>query len=358
MANLQSMDRLAAHEMECTEAPTIWRRWPTIILATLAWLPICAHGQMLSAMGSASYSSTTGESSVLRPYEVGYRQYLYKDFSLTFDYINEGHFTDHHPDGYGLEFWYSFPSPITKYFSVSVGAGSFYYFDTVPAAGGSSTDLHGLAPMVSVAARARLSKKWSVLVSADWIDPTHDIKSEMLSVGLGYWLVNDDIPVGENPTGILERLMARTGSGKTEHDEFALYGVISTINIAGNPSSFGGSAEYRYRFDENVEATLAYIYEGDPQVARRSGLTAQIWPVRYGTGGFEIGAGFGGYVFVDKKRQPIPGKTTTAAVAPVVSLMVSHSFRGGWFARLIWDRVISNYNRDADIYRFGLGHTI
>jgi hypothetical protein len=71
--------------------------------------------------------------------------------------------------------WYSFPTPIQKYLSLSFGAGSFYYFDTVPALEGSSADLHGLAPMVSVAARGRLSKKWSVLISADWIDPTHDV---------------------------------------------------------------------------------------------------------------------------------------------------------------------------------------
>jgi hypothetical protein len=65
----------------------------------------------------------------------------------------------------------------------------------------------------------------------------------------------------------------------------------------------------------------------------------------------------GAYVFVDTKHQPIPGQITTAAVAPVVSLMASHAVTTNWFARAIWDRVVSNYSRDADIWRLGFGRT-
>jgi hypothetical protein len=138
----------------------------------------------------------------------------------------------------------------------------------------------------------------------------------------------------------------------------SVYGVLSVINISGNPNAFGVSAEYRRRFVRDFEGTITYIYEGDPRVARRSGVSLQFWPVRYDmSSGFEIGAGFGAYVFVDTKHQPIPGQITTAAVAPVVSLMASHAVTKNWFVRAIWDRVVSNYSRDADIWRLGFGRT-
>jgi hypothetical protein len=37
--------------------------------------------------------------------------------------------------------------------------------------------------------------------------------------------------------------------------------------------------------------------------------------------------------------------------------MLSHAVYSNIFVRAIWDRVVSNYNRDADIWRFGVGLT-
>lgn len=328
-----------------------------LVLAGCACLPDAAHGQMVSVMASASHSSTTGESNALRPYEVGYRQVLYKDLSLSFDYVNEGHFTGHHPDGYGMEAWYSF-SPVRNYLTLAVGGGAFYYFDTTTSAGGSSTDVHGFAPMLSLAARGRIWKKLYWNASADWIEPSHDIKTELVSLGIGYWFVADDVPAGREPPGLIEHLMSGAVEG-VERDEVSIYLVKSVINISGNPGALGGAAEYRYRFRPFLEGTATYIYEGNPKVARRSGVSLQAWPVRTGVSDhIEIGAGFGAYVFIDTKRQPEPGRNATAAVAPIVSLMTSYRATPDWFIRVIWDRVVSNYNRDADIFRVGFGRTI
>ncbi len=144
-----------------------------------------------------------------------------------------------------------------------------------------------------------------------------------------------------------------------ERDEVSIYVVKSVINIAGNPSALGGAAEYRYRFSPFLEGAATYIYEGNPKVARRSGMSVQAWPVRTGVSDhIEIGAGFGAYVFIDTKHEPDPGRNATAAVAPIVSLMTSYRVTPDWFIRIIWDRVVSNYNRDADIFRVGFGCTI
>ncbi len=326
----------------------------TAVLLAVAWLPVPARAQLLSYAWGLSDSSSTGEQST--GYQVEYRQILYKNLTTTFDYVNEGHFTGHHPDGYGLQLWYRLLHTDWDHLSFSVGAGSFYYFDTVTPPGGASADVHGFAPMLSLAVRGQVYKKLYWVLAARSIDPSHDVKDQQLNAGLGYWFTGEATESGAEPRGIIE--LVREDSGNPDPDEVSLYGVLSVINNAGNPSSWGASAEYRYRFNHYLEGTLAYIYEGDPLVARRNGVTAQIWPVRTDIiSGIEVGAGFGVYGFVDKKHE-LPGEGTAVAAAPVVSIMASRMFLQNCFGRFIWDRVVSNYNRDADIWRLGFGRTL
>jgi hypothetical protein len=333
--------------------PQQWiRHWRWLAVACIACLPVSGWAQSLSYLRGDSYSNSEHESSLF--YKIEYRAMIYDGFAAAFDYVNEGHFTGHHPDGYGLElsYQYRFPSDYRMY--LVGGVGAFYYFDTITPAGGQSTDAHGLAPMATLSLRGQLWK-WNKLdwvLSADSIDPTHDVKDQLLSLGLAYWLSDPSDP------GMFDKPRDQSVWAPTYRSELSVYGVLSVINISGNPNAFGASAEYRYIISRSIEGTIAYIYEGDPRVARRSGVTLQLWPVRHDvSSGFEVGAGFGAYAFVDKKHQLIPGQTTTAAVAPVVSLMLSHAIYSHFFARAIWDRVVSNYSRDADIWRIGVGLT-
>gem|GEM_PF-1077124 len=324
--------------------------WRWLAIAGIGCLPHTGWAQSLSYMRGDSYSTTEHESSLF--YKIEYRAMLYDGFAAAFEYVNEGHFTGHHPDGYGLELSYQYRFPTDYRLYLVGGIGPYYYFDTITPAGGQSTDVHGLAPMFTLSVRGQLWKKLDWVVSADSIDPTHDVKDQLLSLGVAYWLSDPSNP------GIFDKPRDGLTSASTNRNELSVYGALSVINISGNPDAFGFSAEYRYIFARGIEGTIAYIYEGDPRVARRSGVTAQLWPVRHDlSSGFEVGAGFGAYAFVDKKHQPIPGQTTTAALAPVVSLMLSHTVYSHFFARAIWDRVVSNYSRDADIWRVGVGRT-
>lgn len=317
------------------------------------WLPLPAHAQLFSYTKGEAYSTTASDFS--GAYKVEYRQLLYKSTAATFDYINEGHFPEHHRDGYGLKLWYEWPVLKAQGISLAAGIGPYYYFDTITPVGGQSADVHGLAPIVSFTARGPITlwnlKHLDWLVSADSIAPNHDFKSHLLSVGVGYWMSPE-----RHPRGFFETSINRT---TPDTNELSVFGVLSVINISGDPDSWGASAEYRHRFTTHFDGTLGYIYEGDPRVARRSGLAAQVWPVRTDVrSGIEIGAGFGAYAFVDTKHQPIPGQVTSAAIAPMVSIMLSYPAHSTYFARFIWDRVVSNYSRDADIWRLGFGKNI
>jgi len=91
-------------------------------------------------------------------------------------------------------------------------------------------------------------------------------------------------------------------------------------------------------------------------VARRKGLAPEIWDERSVGSLWRIGAGIGSYVFLDRAEQPPPGQRTPAQAAGIVSATVSRAFGAHLVGRFIWDRVITSYSHDADIWRIGLGY--
>ena len=322
--------------------------------AILLLVPGALPAQMLTYLRGLA---ATPNSHVGAPaYELEYRQGIYHEFAGSFAYINEGHFPGHHRDGYGLQIWYNIPVLPQQKLSIAAGLGPYYYFDTITPAGGPSADIHGTAVLVSLMARGELGHRFYWMAEASRINPTADFKTNVLAVGVGYWLGKDAAVPQKNLPGIFEPAKP---PDEARADELSVYGVLSVINISSNPHAFGGSVEYRHRFVRDLYGTVTYIYEGDPRVARRAGFAAQLWPVRSAVlSRLEIGAGFGGYLFIDRKHQPVPGQLSAVAAAGLVSIMASYDLDHRWFVRFVWDRVISDYSRDADIWRIGLGRRL
>src|SRR6267154_291638 len=152
--------------------------WVSLLIAGLAWIPLSGHAQQFSYLKGTIYSTTASE--FTGAYKVEYRQNLYKDIPVTLGYINEGHFPEHHRDGYSVKLWHESSLLKDKGVSVSVGIGPYYYFDTITPTGGQSTDDHGLAPIVSVTVRGPINlwnlKRLDWMISADAIAPNHDFK--------------------------------------------------------------------------------------------------------------------------------------------------------------------------------------
>lgn len=309
-----------------------------------------ARCETFAYLKSWTYTPTLSEQDT--GYKVEYSQVLYQKVSFAFDYVNEGHFSGHHRDGYGLELRYAIPVTLFAHPVVlSLGAGPQYYFDTITPLGGASIDAHGLAPRFTAGASGRLWRRLNWLVAIDAITPSHDIKDYLVSAGLGYKL-------GANSADKPDLFTSWKDGSDAIPIEVSLFSAFSVINISGNPNSWGGSVELRLPLARHIEFSSSYIYEGDPKVARRSGVTAQLWPIRSDEfSGVEIGAGFGVYVFVDKKSN-VPGQAQSAVIAPLMSIVLSWPASSTWFGRFIWDRVVSNYNRDADIWRLGFGRRL
>jgi hypothetical protein len=188
------------------------------------------------------------------------------------------------------------------------------------------------------------------------INPTTDIKTNTAVFGVGYWLGKEpSLPKGNLP-GILER--STSGPGK-EKNEFTVFGGWSVVNTLFSQSSLACGAEYRRNLASNIDGTLSYIYEGDPHVIRRSGAGLQIWPVGKSFGDrFEVGFGVGTYIYIDHKNQTRSNQKIQAAFAGLASPMISYRITDDWYVRLIWNRVITNYSRDADIWLLGVGYRL
>jgi hypothetical protein len=317
--------------------------------AVLLCTALGLRGQELSVLGGSTTSGIFQKST--DGWEVDYRQDLYKYLDASISYINEGHFPDHRRDGTGWEGWVNIPF-WNDHVALSAGAGIYYYYDSELLGGGESLDVHGTAPIFSFAATGYLSDRWFYRVMVNRITPSADTKDTTVLVGVGYWFGPNRRPEGNTPN-----------KGAPEPDyvtepQFTVFGGQTIVNTFYSTKAWAGAAEYRQGLLPHLDGTASFIYEGDPKTERRSGIAFQLWPVNtFVDKDTSVGIGVGPYIFIDRRHPVSDTRTSPAAVAPLVSLTVAKRLSESLVARFVWDRITSSYNRDADIFLFGLGYS-
>jgi len=320
---------------------------------------ICAglslHAQELSLLGGTTTEAGIKNSSYT--WQIDYRQDFYEYFASSISYINEGHVPNHHRDGTAWEAWGNLPF-LNDRIAISLGAGAYYFYDTEAMAGNSSMNVHGTAPIFSLALTGYLSDRWFYRATINRISPSTDIQTTTAAVGVGYWFGLNRRPLGQQPG----RDGATDGEYVTE-PQFAVFGGQSVVNTFLSQKALAGAVEYRQGILPHLDGTASFIYEGDPKITRRSGVAFQLWPVNtFLDKNTSVGIGVGPYIFIDRNHPVSSGRTVDvglknpAAVAPLVSLTIARQLSDHWIARVIWDRVTSNYNRDSDIFLVGFGY--
>jgi len=307
------------------------------------------RAQELSVLGGSTTSGVFNKSTY--GWEIDYRQDLYKYFDASVSYINEGHFPEHRRDGTGWEGWVNIPF-WNDHLALSAGAGIYYYYDSQLLDGVDSVDVHGTAPIFSFAATGYLSDRWFYRVMVNRIMPSNDIKDTTVLVGVGYWFGPHRRPEGSNPN---------SGTPDPEYvtePQFTVFGGQTIVNTFYSTKAWAGAAEYRQGLLPHLDGTASYIYEGDPKSERRSGAALQLWPVNtFLDKDTSVGVGVGPYIFVDRRHPMANTRESPAAIAPLLSLTIARRLSQNLLARVVWDRVTSSYNRDADIFLFGLGYS-
>ncbi len=304
--------------------------------------------QELTFLGGLLPKSDTERSSYT--WQVDYRQDFYRNFAASIAYINEGHLRAHHRDGTAWEAWGCLPL-FQDRLTLSAGLGAYYYFDTQPLPGGDTADVHGAALITSLAATGYLSNRWFYRVMYNHISPTHDIKVSTVTVGAGFWFGRDKKPTP-----------GKLGDAPDEYkyvtdNELTLFGGQSVVNTFFSQKARAFAGEYRRGIIPHLDWTGTLIYEGDPQIIRRSGVATQLWAVNtFFNDRIAVGAGVGPYFYLDHKHPTTLAQKIPGAIAPLASLTVSTRLSEHWIVRLVFDRVMSNYNRDADIFLLGFGY--
>ena len=304
--------------------------------------------QELSFLGGVLPQTDSERSSYT--WEVDYVQDFNGNFAGSIAYINEGHLRAHHRDGTAFEAWARLPL-FRDHLAISLGVGAYTYFDTQPVAGGDTVDVHGTTPIYSFSATAYLSDRWFGQILYNRITPAGQIKVATVTAGVGFWFGRDKKPTHGKLGDAPDEKEYVTG------DELTLFAGQSVVNTFISPSAQAYAAEYRHGLWPHVDWTVSGIYEGDPEIVRRSGIATQLWAVNtFFHDRVAVGAGLGPYVYLDRRHPAGAGRINPAAVAPLVSLTLAVRLSDQWTTRMVFDRVATSYNRDADIFLLGLGY--
>jgi hypothetical protein len=182
------------------------------LLCFLGCASFTLQAQELTLLAGAMKATDIKQSSY--SYQLEYRQDFFRNLAASVAYINEGHVPGHHRDGYAVEVWGRLPTPHNR-FSLSLGAGAYFFYDTQVLPGGGSADVHGTAPVISVTGTGYLSNRWYYSVTLNQILPAHELKVTTATLGIGYWFGRDEKPTpGQFGHGLDEKA-AVTGNELT-----------------------------------------------------------------------------------------------------------------------------------------------
>ncbi|MDB6127230.1 MAG: putative exported protein [Verrucomicrobia bacterium] len=321
-----------------------------IFAALSAVVVLCAShrlaAQELTLLGGTM--QTDSESSYT--FQLDYRQNFTRFAAASVAYINEGHVVGHHRDGTAFELLGRLPLFKDK-IAFAAGVGYYYFYDTQPGPLNATVNVHGTAPIYTLSATAYLSNRWYLRGIVNRISPRNNIQTTTFAAGLGFWFGRDVKPTKGEMGDNLDVYKYVTDP---ELDVFIGQSIVNTF-LSETARAYG--AQYRQGIMPHVDGTVTFIYEGDPEIIRRNGVALQVWAVNtFHNERVSVGVGVGPYIYIDRKNPSNNNQLNPAAVAPLVSFTVATRLNEHWMARLIFNRVTSSYNRDADVFLLGLGY--
>ncbi len=297
-----------------------------------------ATAQEISVFGGVMRNSETHTDPYV--WQLEYMQGMSDHFAWSFSYLNEGHVPEHHRDGPLFQFWAR--TDVGQRLSLGAGIGPYYYFDTTGASQGASyANDHGWGAVFSLAATWRVGGRWLMELRGNWVRTGSGADNISALAGIGYEL--EAPPVSEE----------RYSPEKPACNEVTLFFGQTIVNSFNSDKSTAAAIEYRRDFaDLPLAWTATWLYEGDNGVERRNGLMTQLWLQRaFFDDRVTLGIGGGPFVVVDTYR-PKDDET----VVGVFSITAGYRLSAHWIMRLSWNRVVTNYNSDADVILAGLGY--
>ena len=153
-----------------------------------------------------------------------------------------------------------------------------------------------------------------------------------------------------NQDGSLRRNAPAREFGPHEN-EVAFMAGQTIVNSFQSEHAGSSLVEFRRALAPAVRASIGLMNEGDARLIRRNGVVAQLWlEPSFGDDRLTLGVGIGPYVAIDRHAG------SGSRVQGLVGTTFSYHFPRGFVARISWNRVSSNYDRDSDIITAGVGY--
>lgn len=292
----------------------------------------------MKSLGQASESSYA--------WGFAYAQPITNHIAASFSWLNEGHVTNHHRDGFSVQVW-AHQSLLNGLADVGVGIGPYRYFDTVAAGPNRAYDNHhGYGVMSSVYLTWYFTREWSTSLRANWVHTGSSIDTLSYVVGLGYRF--------NRGAGEEHSRWPNTSSGR---NTVTALGGLSVVNSLNSQNSKAFSFEYRRAIADWLDGTVALVAEGGNDIGHRQGVTAQLW-LRHGffRDRLALALGIGPYITWTRYDQNPEAAGRQNVVAGMLTMSGSYELSRRWTMRASWARVVSGFDRDSDIFLAGVGY--
>lgn len=314
----------------------------SFLAVPLVFVSCLAQAQDASLLaGAMRVDQNPGDSSFA--VALGYHHHLNKYLAVSADYLNEGHPKAHHRDGLGAQLWVHTAVP-QRGWSVAAGIGPYYYFDTITGSGspGDYRNDHGWGQLMSLSAKYHLSSNAYLEARLAHTHGMTSHDSTMLLFGAGYEL-------RKQPLGV------RLQNGEKGGNLLMLLGGRSIVNSFKSETATSYGVEYRRTVNPNVEWSVTAMSEGKVDAAERKGVSGQLWLLRPFTERTALQMGFGAYAMRDQLDRTDPHAERAAHLAPIASIGARYRISDTWRAQFTWSRVITDYERDSDVFMLGAG---
>lgn len=307
------------------------------VLALAASAPLAA--QELAVQAGALHVNEQHENSFSAG--ISYAHPVNDHIGLSLSYLNEGHPTDHHRDGVAGQVWlrsgYNQPG-----WTFGIGAGQYFYFDTTDLGGDRYTNDHGWAGIYSLQATYHYpDSRWYNQVQVNRIAPAagKDATTSLM-VGVGYQF-----------NGVKGDKLHL--DGPSTDDTLTLLAGQGITNSTSSERARVTALEYRRAVGRYVDWTVTAIDEGNTGHIERNGVATQLWLIRSLSQKVEIGMGAGFY-FNDKVPE---GEGQRSHKTGLVSIASRYHLAKRIVGEVSWNRVVTDYHRDADLLLIGLGYS-
>jgi hypothetical protein len=289
------------------------------------------------------------EKTGLEAYGLDLDHTLTNNLSADIFYTNQGHLPEHHRDGAGVDFTYH--KEILPHLTVSAGAGPWTYSDTlIPNNGKVAQDLHGIGATAGVGAEYHLKDHIVLGVHANYFTGNFGSYNVLGSVGYEFGSGTD-----KTTSGFSSGESDTTSSDSSGKNQIALMTGESAVNTPGNVRAVATDLEYKRELANSVDMTISGIDEGKNKFTNRAGIAPELWlrqNVLDNRLSLSVGAGI--YAGVDGRKKN-EGSASDKFAAGMISTSADFKLTDHLDARLTWHRVLTNYNRDADVVIAGIG---